>query len=87
VLTGGSVEFKQSDQGITLTVPTANHDAMATLIVLDIDKPAMEIATLEVRNAASSSGTRPNSRNTRSKASAISPLNPTSPSSALPSAR
>jgi len=87
VLTGGSVEFKQSDQGITLTVPTANHDAMATLIVLDIDKPAMEIATLEVRNAASSSGTRPNSRNTRSKASAMSPLNPTSPSSALPSAR
>jgi len=51
VLTGGSVEFAQSDQGLTLTVPAADHDAMATLIVLDLDQPAMEIAPLNVSNA------------------------------------
>ena len=59
VLSGGSVEFKQSDQGITLTVPTANHDAMNTLIALDLDKPAIEIATLEVRNADPMASERP----------------------------
>lgn len=51
VLTGGSVDFKQSDHGIKLTVPAASHAAMDTLIALDIDKPAMEIAPLNVRNA------------------------------------
>jgi hypothetical protein len=49
--------------------------------------PDTRLKHLIVKTPASSSGTRPNSRNTRSKASAISPLNPTSPSSALPSAR
>jgi len=44
LLTGGSVEFRQSDQGLTLKVPAFNHDAMDTLIALEIDKPAMEIA-------------------------------------------
>ncbi|MCX6971121.1 MAG: alpha-L-fucosidase [Verrucomicrobia bacterium] len=50
VLTGGSVEFKQTDRGITLTVPVASHAAMDTLIALDIDQPAIGIAPLNVRN-------------------------------------
>lgn len=50
VLSGGSVGFKQSDESLTLTVPAANHDAIDTLISLDLDKPAMEIEPLTVRN-------------------------------------
>ena len=48
VLTGGSVAFKQTDLGITLTVPVASHDEVDTLIALDMDQPAMGIAPLNV---------------------------------------
>ena len=46
VLTGGSVEFKQSDQNITLTIPTAYRDPLDTLIALELDQPAMALLPL-----------------------------------------
>jgi len=48
VLTGGSVQFKQTGAGISLTVPTPNHQAIDTLIALDLDQPAMDIAPLKI---------------------------------------
>ncbi len=48
VLTGGSVEFKQTGTGITLSVPAASRDAMDTVIALDIDQPALALAPLKV---------------------------------------
>ena len=48
VLTGGTVEFHQSDAGITLSVPAASHAAIDTLIALDVDRPALDIAPVAV---------------------------------------
>jgi alpha-L-fucosidase len=48
VLTGGSLEFTQTGSGITLTVPAANHIAIDTLIALDLDRAAMELAPLRL---------------------------------------
>lgn len=48
ILTGGSVDCKQTDAGITLTVPAASQDPIDTLIALDIDKPAMELAPVKL---------------------------------------
>jgi len=47
-LTGGPVEFQQSDAGIILMVPAASHAAIDTLIALDIDKPAMDLSPVAV---------------------------------------
>jgi len=44
VLTGGTVEFKQDDKGITLSVPAANRQEIDTIVVLDLDSPAIDIA-------------------------------------------
>jgi alpha-L-fucosidase len=46
VLTGGAVDFKQTDTALTLTVPAAAHAEIDTLIALDIDNPAMDIAPI-----------------------------------------
>ncbi|MDD4873007.1 MAG: alpha-L-fucosidase [Kiritimatiellae bacterium] len=43
-LTGGSVEFKQDDKGISLNVPAASREEIDTLIALEIDGPAIDIA-------------------------------------------
>jgi len=53
-LTGGTVGFQQSDTGITLTVPAAAHAAIDTLIALDIDKPAMDLAPVAVGHKSAS---------------------------------
>ena len=58
-LTGGPVEFQQTDGGITLTVPAANHAAIDTLIALDLDKPALEIAPVAVAAAAATPARQP----------------------------
>lgn len=47
VLTGGTVDFKQTDAAVTLTVPIAARAEIDTLIALDIDKPAMGIAPID----------------------------------------
>jgi alpha-L-fucosidase len=46
VLTGGSIIFKQTESGLTLTVPVEKHAPIDTLIALDIDRPVMEIPPL-----------------------------------------
>ena len=48
VLTGGPVEFQQTESGITLTVPAASHAVIDTLIALELDKPAMEVPSVAV---------------------------------------
>ena len=52
LVAGGTVGFDQTDRGITLAVPAAGKAAIDTVIALDLDQPAMEIAA--VRQAGSS---------------------------------
>ena len=47
-LSGGPVEMAQDASGITLRVPPAQQDPVDTLIVLDIDRPAMTLAPVPV---------------------------------------
>jgi len=65
VLTGGSVEFNQTDTNLTLRVPAANRDAMDTLVVLELDQPAMDLAPLRVghRGASLASGAKARASN------------------------
>ena len=48
-LTGGSVQIKQTDSGITLTLAVESQAALDTLIALDLDKPAMDLPAVSVR--------------------------------------
>ena len=43
-LAGGPVEMAQDASGITLRVPPAQQDPVDTLLVLEVDRPAMELA-------------------------------------------
>ena len=45
-LTGGDVTVRQSDEGIEISLPAGDRHAMDTVIALDLDRPAMEIAPL-----------------------------------------
>jgi alpha-L-fucosidase len=54
VLTGGSVKFSQTEQGIVLTVPAAYHAPIDTLVQLDLDRRATEIPPVRVVSASSS---------------------------------
>jgi alpha-L-fucosidase len=53
VLTGGSVAFNQTASGITLAVPASNHAPIDTLIALDLDVPAMDLAPVSMAGVAS----------------------------------
>jgi autotransporter-associated beta strand protein len=44
VLTGGTATVNQSADGITITLPTANHDPVVTIIRLDLDGSAEALA-------------------------------------------
>jgi len=35
--------------GVTLRVPAANQDAIDTMIVLDLDRPAMTLSAVDVK--------------------------------------
>jgi len=48
VLTGGTVEFKQNNKGISLSVPPADYCEIDTLIVLELKGSAMELAPVEL---------------------------------------
>ena len=48
-LTGGSVQIKQTDSGITLTLAAGSQAALDTLIALDLDKPAMDLPAVSMR--------------------------------------
>lgn len=47
VLTGGSATVQQRPDGVVLSVPAADRDAIATIIQLDLDGSAMDLAPLE----------------------------------------
>jgi len=47
-LAGGPVELVQDASGITLRVPRARQDPVDTLVVLEIDRPAMALAPVPV---------------------------------------
>ena len=45
-VTGGEAKVAQTDSGIEISLPKANHQAIDTIIALELDKPAIEIAPL-----------------------------------------
>jgi alpha-L-fucosidase len=49
-LTGGQATVKQTDAGIEISVPPADRQAIDTIVALELDKPASEIAPLAVRS-------------------------------------
>jgi len=55
-LTGGSLDWKQTEAGILLTLPVAHHQPIDTLIALDIDKPAMELPAVKAVGSSASLG-------------------------------
>ncbi|MEO7716678.1 MAG: alpha-L-fucosidase [Capsulimonas sp.] len=46
VLGGGSVQVRQTPEGVTITVPTGNHDASDTVIALQLNGSAMDLAPI-----------------------------------------
>lgn len=46
-LTGGSAAVQQGPDGVVLSLPAADRDAIATIIQLDLDGSAMDLAPLE----------------------------------------
>ena len=65
VLTGGSVDFKQTDTNLTLRVPAANRVTLDTLVVLEVDQPALALAPIRVgaRSASLASGAKARASN------------------------
>ena len=45
-MTGGEVKIAQTDSGIEISLPKANQQPIDTIIALELDKPALEIAPL-----------------------------------------
>ncbi len=45
---GGAVEFRQTTTNLSLHVPPVQQDPIDTLIALDLNKPAIELAPIEV---------------------------------------
>jgi alpha-L-fucosidase len=48
VLTGGDVQIEQSDDGIEVSVPKADRQKIDTIVVLELDRPAIDIAPIAV---------------------------------------
>src|SRR6185369_7726517 len=46
-LDGSSVSFEQDQHQLKLSVPTDARDAIDTIVKLELDRPAAEIATIE----------------------------------------
>ena len=54
LLTGGQLEFQQTESGITLTVPSADRAPIDTLIALDLDKSALDLPAVKVARTSAS---------------------------------
>lgn len=48
LLTGGSVQVRQGAEGLTVTVPEANRREIDTIIKLELDGSAMDIAAIKI---------------------------------------
>jgi alpha-L-fucosidase len=49
LLAGRRVEYTQGENGVTVRVPASNQDPIDTVIVLDLDRPAMTLPALDVK--------------------------------------
>ncbi|MGA2498660.1 MAG: alpha-L-fucosidase [Tepidisphaeraceae bacterium] len=54
VLTGGQATVNQTDAGIEITVPKADRQEIDTVIALQLDKPAMDIAPVAIASTGKS---------------------------------
>ena len=48
LLTGGKVTVRQTDEGLAIDVPPGDRQAIDTIVALELDQPAMEIAPIPV---------------------------------------
>jgi alpha-L-fucosidase len=48
ILTGGTARVTQSDKGIEIAVPKADQQEIDTIVILELDKPAIEIQPIAV---------------------------------------
>jgi alpha-L-fucosidase len=54
VLTGGAARIKQTDAGIEISVPRSDRREIDTVVVLELDRPAMDIAPIAVASVGQS---------------------------------
>jgi len=52
VLTGGEAELRQSEDEITISIPVANRNSIDTIVALELDKPALDIAPISIQKEA-----------------------------------
>ncbi|MCX6997002.1 MAG: alpha-L-fucosidase [Kiritimatiellaeota bacterium] len=48
VLTGGEATVKQTEAGVEVSVPAANRQPMDTIVALELDQPALDLAPLSL---------------------------------------
>ncbi len=54
VLTGGAARIKQTDAGIEISVPRSDRREIDTVVALELDRPAMDIAPIAVASVGQS---------------------------------
>jgi len=54
VLTGGAATLKQTEAGMEISVPQSERQEVDTIVALELDKPAADIAPLSVRSVGQS---------------------------------
>ena len=54
VLTGGAARFEQTDAGIEISVPRSDRREIDTVVALQLDRPAMDIAPIAVASVGQS---------------------------------
>jgi len=62
VLTGGKISFQQTDSGLALTLAAQNQDPIDTLVVLDLDRPSMELAPVRIAAVSASLASKAQAR-------------------------
>ncbi len=53
LLTGGKATVKQDDSGLTISIPASDQQDIDTIVKLEVDKPAFDIAPVSVTPPAS----------------------------------
>jgi alpha-L-fucosidase len=56
LLTGGRVEVKQTEQGITILVPPQDRQEIDTIVKLELDRPAMSMEPIGLASASLAAG-------------------------------
>jgi alpha-L-fucosidase len=62
VLTGGEASVQQTETGVEISVPAASRQEIDTIVALELDKPAMEIAPISVSSSGESLTTKKKAR-------------------------